>query len=84
MKQSFDARLAKSSLLSMHWIVANHKREGAVAVSVANKTCRPLDAATIDLPDRPIYAIDGEPLHGSKKGPIPCRRLSSCERYGKQ
>ena len=40
--------------------VANHEREGAVSVSVAGKTCRPTDATTIKLPDRPIYAIDAE------------------------
>jgi hypothetical protein len=42
----------------MHWIVANHKREGAVSVSVAGKTCRSTDATTIELPDPPIDAID--------------------------
>ena len=31
MKQSFGARPARSCLLSMHWIVANHKREVAVS-----------------------------------------------------
>ena len=43
MKQSFGARPARSCLLSMHWIVANHKREAAVSVSVAGKTCRPTE-----------------------------------------
>ena len=33
MKQSFGARPARSCLLSMHWIAANHKREAAVSVS---------------------------------------------------
>ena len=33
MKQSFGARPARSCLLSMHWIVANHKRKAAVSVS---------------------------------------------------
>jgi hypothetical protein len=84
MKQFFGVGLARSCLLSMHWIVANHKREGVVAVSIAKKTCRPMDAATIELPNRPVYAIEGEHLHGSKKGPIPRRRLSSCERTAKQ
>ena len=37
MKQFFGARLARSCLLSMHWIVANHKIEGAASVSVAGK-----------------------------------------------
>ena len=54
MKQSFGARPARSCLLSMHWIVANHKRDGAVSVSVAGKTCRPTDATTIELP-RPTH-----------------------------
>jgi len=61
MKQSFGARLPRSCLLSVHWIVANHKRDGAVSVSVAGKTCRPMDAMTIEPPDPPIYAIDAEP-----------------------
>jgi putative transposase len=30
-KQSSGARPARSCLLSMHWIVVNHKREGAVS-----------------------------------------------------
>jgi len=60
MKQSFGARPARSCLLSMHWIVANHKREGAASVSVAGKTCRPTDATTIELSDLPIYAIDAK------------------------
>ena len=60
MKQSFGARPARSCLLSMHWIVANHKRDGAVSVSVAGKTCPSADATTIELPDLPIYAIDAE------------------------
>jgi hypothetical protein len=51
MKQSFGARPARSCLLSMHWIVANHKIEGAVSVSAVGKTCRPTDATTIELPD---------------------------------
>ena len=38
MKQFFGARLARSCLLSMHWIVANHKIEGAASVSVAGNT----------------------------------------------
>ena len=60
MKQSFGARPARSCLLSMHWIVANHKREAAVSVSAAGKTRRPTDATTIELPDPPVYAIDAE------------------------
>jgi len=34
----------------MHWIAVNHKRDGAVSVSVAGKTCRPMDAMTIEPP----------------------------------
>ena len=60
MKQSFGARPARSCLLSMHWIVANHKREGAVSVSVVGNNCRPTGATTIEPPDPPIYAIDAE------------------------
>jgi hypothetical protein len=60
MKQSFGARPPRSCLLSMHWIVANHKRDGAASVSVAGKTCRPTDATTIELPDSLIYASDAE------------------------
>ena len=60
MKQSFGARPARSCLLSMHWIVANHKREGAVSVSMAGKTCRLMDATTFDLAGPTIYAIDAE------------------------
>jgi hypothetical protein len=44
----------------MHWIVASHKREDAVSVSVAGNTYRPTDATTFELPDPPIYAIDAE------------------------
>jgi hypothetical protein len=46
MKQPFGARPARSCLLLMPWIAANHKREGAVSVSVAGKTCV---ATTIEL-----------------------------------
>jgi hypothetical protein len=60
MKQSFGARPARSCLLSRHWIVANHKREGAVSVSVADNTFRPTAATIIELPDVPIYAIDAK------------------------
>jgi len=44
----------------MNWIVANHKKEGAVSVPVAGKTCRSTDATIIELPDPPIYAIGAE------------------------
>ena len=60
MKQPYGARPARSCLLSMHWVVANHKRDGVVSVTVTGKTCRPMDATTIELPDPPIYAIDAE------------------------
>ena len=60
MKRSSGARPARFCLPSMHWIVANHKIEGAVSGSVADKTCRPIDATIIELPDPPIYAIDAE------------------------
>jgi hypothetical protein len=43
----------------MRWIVANHKNEGAVSVSIAGNTCRRMDATTIELVP-PIYAIDAE------------------------
>jgi hypothetical protein len=60
MKRSFGAKSAKSCLPSTHWIVANHKIEGAVSVSVADENRPPTDATTIELRDRPIYAIDAE------------------------
>ncbi len=60
MKQSFGVRPARSCLLSMHWIVANHKKEGAVSGSAAGKTRRPVDATTIELLNPSIYAIDEE------------------------
>jgi hypothetical protein len=44
----------------MHWIVASHKTEGAVSVSVAGKTCQSIDGTTIELPDISIYAIDAQ------------------------
>ena len=48
MKQPCGARPARSCLLSMPWIVANHKKEGAVSSSVAGKTRRPTDATTFE------------------------------------
>ena len=53
-KQPCGAKPAKSCSRSMHWIVVNHKREGAVSVSVAGKTYRPMDATTIEPPDCPM------------------------------
>ena len=50
-KQPFGAKPARSCLLSMHWIVANHKIEGAVSVLAAGNARRPRDAQTIELPD---------------------------------
>jgi hypothetical protein len=35
---------------SMHWIVANHKREGVVFAWVAGENCLLTDATTIDPP----------------------------------
>jgi hypothetical protein len=43
------ARPVRSCLLSMHWTVANHKRGGAVSVSVAGNMWLPMDATTIEL-----------------------------------
>ena len=43
-----------------HWIVANHKIEGAVSVSGAGKHCRPMDATTIELRGPTICAIDAK------------------------
>ncbi len=60
MKQSFGVRPARSCLLSMRCIVANHKREGAVSASIVGRNCWPMDATTIELSDLPIYAIDAE------------------------
>ncbi len=50
MRQSSGARPARFCLLSMRWIVANHKIEGAASVSVVANTCQPMDATTIELP----------------------------------
>jgi hypothetical protein len=50
MKQSSGARRARFYLLSMRWIVANHKREDIVSASVGARNCRPMDATTIELP----------------------------------
>jgi hypothetical protein len=49
MKPSFGAKSAKSCLPSTHWIVANHKIEGAVSASVAGANCRLMQATTIEL-----------------------------------
>ena len=64
-------------MLSMHWIVATHKKEGAVSVSVAGKTYQPKDATTIELPDPPVYAeareaaqADAFELLGHYEGPL--------------
>ena len=45
-------------MLSIHWVVANHKRDGVVSVSVTGMTYRQMDAMTIEPPDPPIYVID--------------------------
>jgi hypothetical protein len=60
MKQPSGARPARSCLLSMFWIVANHKREGGVSGSEAGKICRPMDAMTIEPCGALTYAIDAE------------------------
>ena len=52
MKQSFGARPAKSCLLSMHWIVANHTKDGAVSASAASQNCRPTSAMSVDFRTR--------------------------------
>ena len=60
MKQSFGARPARSCLLSMHWIVANHKRKAAVSVS-DGRQYPPADGRDdFELPNPSIYAIDAE------------------------
>jgi hypothetical protein len=64
MKRSFGARPARSCLLSMPCIVANHKRDVAVSAIGSRQDLRPTDATTIELPDPPIYAIDAEPRPG--------------------
>ena len=46
-----NARPARSCSLSMHWIVASHKREGAGSVAVVGETYQPTDATIIELPD---------------------------------
>ena len=45
--------LAPVTSTSTSILVANHKREGVVSVSVAGETCRPTDAATIDCRTAP-------------------------------
>ena len=52
MKQPCGAKPARSSLPSMHWIVANHKREGAVSGSAAGQNCRPTSAMSVDFRTR--------------------------------
>jgi hypothetical protein len=44
----------------MHWIVANHKKQRAVPVSVAGNICRPIGLTTIELADPLICATDAE------------------------
>ncbi len=58
MKQPYGARPARSCLLSKDWTVANHKREGAVSVSVVGNTCWPTGATRAAGP--PFQAIDAE------------------------
>ncbi len=54
-KQSFGAKPVKFCMRSMPWIVANHKREGAVSVSIADKSCQSPAAVTIELPDADLH-----------------------------
>ena len=54
------AKSARYCLRSMPWIAANRRKEGAVPVSAAGKTCWPTDATTVELPNPLIYAIDAE------------------------
>ena len=49
MKPSFGGRLAKPCLLSMHWIVANHRKEDTVSVPAADKNGRPTSATNVDF-----------------------------------
>ncbi len=53
MKRSSGARPARLCLPSMHWIVANHEIEDGVSASIADKTCRPIDATIIEPSDHP-------------------------------
>ena len=80
MKQSFGARPARSCLLSMHWIAVNHKRDGAVSVSVAGKICRPTGGTTIELPGPPIYVIDQSSAGTSER--FPTHRLETARFRG--
>jgi hypothetical protein len=49
MKQLFGAKPVRSCLLSMRWIVANHKKEAAVSVLAAETKCRPTSAMSVDV-----------------------------------
>ena len=68
MKQPFGARPARSCLRSMRWIVANHKKEGAVSASAVDKTSRPMDTTTIER--------GGETQSSTGRGD--CRCLRPC------
>jgi len=72
MKQSFGARRARTCLLSMHCIIANHKTEGAVSLTVVGETSRPADAMTIELLRQPrrrcLRKTASHQLHGCSTG----------------
>jgi hypothetical protein len=63
MKASFGAKSAKSCWPSTHWIVADHKIEGAIFISVAGGNCHPIDATTIELRQPIRLRIQGR--HGA-------------------
>ena len=69
MKQPYGARPARSCLLSMPWIVANHRRESGVSASAARETSRPTSPTTIELPDPPIDAIERRARPGRSSDP---------------
>ena len=58
-RRSRSADAAVETYARRYGTPQNHKREGAVSVSAMDETCRPMDATTIELPDLPIYAIEG-------------------------
>ena len=49
MNKPFCAKSARSCLRLMPWIAANHKIEGAVSGSAADKNCRPTSAMSVDF-----------------------------------
>ena len=81
MKLSSGARPARSCLRSMHWTVANPRREGAASLSITGKNRRPTGAIGVDFRARPIEALRAH-LAGatsdSGQGVCPIRRPTSC------